>query len=264
MRNVRIKVAYDGRSFYGWQRQAGFGTVQETLETALKDLIGEHLTVFGSGRTDTGVHALGQVASFHVDTPLPDHRLLLALNAHLPRSVVVTALESCEEGFHAQASALGKRYLYLVLTTRFRPPFGHDYHHWVSDALDLGAMRRAAGHLVGEHDFSALASAGSARRSSVRHVRQLRIAARRDRLAMLVTGNGFLYNMVRTVAGTLIEVGRGRMSADSIPDILRSGDRSMAGPTAPASGLYLLRVFYGESCFWGQTYGPRGRPGVFV
>ena len=263
MRNVRIRVAYDGSKFYGWQRQEGFESVQEAIETALEDLTGEHLTVHGSGRTDTGVHALGQVASFHVDTHLADNRLLFALNAHLPEAVCVTALETCSDAFHAQGSAVGKRYLYLVRTTRFRAPFGRAHHHWVPDPLDLGAMRRAAAHIVGERDFSALANAGSPRKSNVRRVRAVRLVPRRDVLAFCVTGNGFLYNMVRTIAGTLLEVGRGRMGADELPELLASGDRSRAGPTAPACGLYLLRVFYPESCFRDQVYGPRGRPGVF-
>ena len=264
MRNVRIRVAYDGSQFYGWQRQEGFESVQGAIEHALEDLTGEALTVHGSGRTDTGVHALGQVASFHVDSHLSDNRMLYALNAHLPESVTVEALETCPDGFHAQASAVGKRYLYLVHTARFRAAFGRRHHHWVPDSLDLGAMRRAAAHIVGERDFSALASAGSPRKSNVRHVRAVRLVPRRDFLALLVTGDGFLYNMVRTMAGTLLEVGRGRMPEGFLPELLASGDRTLAGPTAPASGLYLLRVFYAESCFCNPLYGPRGRPGVFA
>ena len=263
MRNVRIRVAYDGSQFYGWQRQEGFESVQEAIEHALEDLTGEHLTVYGSGRTDTGVHALGQVANFHVDSHLSDNRMLYALNAHLPESVTVDALETCPDEFHAQGSAVGKRYLYLVHTAQFRAAFGRTHHHWMPDALDLGAMRRGAAHIVGERDFSALANAGSPRKSNVRHVRAVRIVPRHDRLAILVTGNGFLYNMVRTIAGTLLEVGRGRMSEDFLPELLASGDRSLAGPTAPAAGLYLVRVFYADPCFRNPQYGPRGRPGVF-
>ena len=132
MRNVRIRVAYDGSRFFGWQRQEGFESVQEAIEHALEDLTGEHLTVYGSGRTDTGVHALGQVANFHVDSHLSDNRMLYALNAHLPESVTVTDLETCSDAFHAQASAEGKRYLYLVHTSRFR-----DYSNLIGTALAL-------------------------------------------------------------------------------------------------------------------------------
>lgn len=263
MRNVRIRLAYDGSAFYGWQRQEGFESVQEALEEALESLLGEKLTVFGSGRTDTGVHALGQVANFHLDTHLSDNRLLYALNAHLPESVVISDLETCPDSFHAQKSAVGKRYLYYVRTTRFRPAFGQKHAHWMPDPLDLSALREAARHMQGEHDFSALANAGSPRRSNVRKVSGIRILARRDALCFLVSGTGFLYNMVRTIAGTLLEVGRGRIEASEIPELLASKKRAQAGPTAPAAGLYLLRVFYADPCFQSPIFGPRGGPGVF-
>ena len=143
MRNVRIQVAYDGSRFFGWQRQDGFDSVQESLEDAIESLIGERATVHGSGRTDTGVHALAQVASFHVDTPLDDERLLFALNAHLVEGVSIGRLETCPDDFHAQHAATGKRYLYRVVTSRVRPPFGREHAHWVREPLDLAAMRRA-------------------------------------------------------------------------------------------------------------------------
>jgi len=263
MRNVRVRLAYDGSEFYGWQRQEGFVSVQEAVEEALESLLGVHVTVHGAGRTDTGVHALGQVASFHVETRLDDNCLLFALNAHLPQAVVATDLETCGDAFQAQIDARGKRYLYLWRTTRFRPPFGTRFCAWVPDPLDLPLMRRAAAHLVGEHDFTTLANAGSPRNSNVRRITALRLIPKRESLGMIVAGNGFLYKMVRTIAGTLLEVGRGKLSPDVVPELLASCDRSRAGPTAPASGLYLVRVLYHESCFQHTTFGPRGRPGVF-
>ena len=255
MRNIRVRVAYDGAPFYGWQRQEGFLSVQEAMEDALEALVGQRTIVHGSGRTDTGVHALGQVASFHVDTRLEDHRLLFAINAHLPPGIVVRDLETCADGFHAQYSARGKRYGYLIHLGRFRPPFGRAHCHWVPQALDLCAMRDAARAFVGERDFSALANAGSPRRSNVRHIRALHLVARRHSLALVIQGNGFLYNMVRTIAGTLLEVGRGKIPAAAVPGILAAGDRKAAGPTAPASGLYLLSVLYPEVCFRGGRRG---------
>lgn len=258
-----MRLAYDGSAFYGWQRQAGFGSVQEALEDALEDLLGARVPVHGAGRTDTGVHALGQVASCHLDTRLDDNRLLFALNAHLPPTVVVTDLETCADDFHAQVHARGKRYLYLWRTTRFRPPFGQRHASWIPDPLDLGAMRAGAAHLVGEHDFSALANAGSPRKSNVRTITGIRLLARRDALALVVGGSGFLYNMVRTIAGTILEVGRGKILPDEVAAILAAGDRTRAGPTAPACGLYLLSVRYPGSCFRNPVFGPRGRPGVF-
>ncbi len=263
MRNLRALIAYDGSRFFGWQRQDGFVSVQQALEEALEGLTGHKTVVHGSGRTDTGVHALGQVASFHVDTRLDDQRLLHALNAHLCQGVVVRRLETCRHDFHARFDARGKRYLYLVLTTRFRPPFGRALAHWVRDHLDLCAMRAAARHLIGRHDFSAFASSGSPRKSNLRTLSALHILARRERFALIVQADGFLYNMVRALAGTLIAVGRGQLAPAEVERILSARDRRLAGPTAPAEGLYLLRVLYAEPVLLGPERGPRGAPGLF-
>lgn len=263
VRNVRIQIAYDGSLFFGWQRQDGFASVQGAIEEALAGLVGERVTVHGAGRTDTGVHALRQVASVHLDTDLGDERLLHALNAHLEEGVTVRRLETCRDDFHARFDARGKRYLYRVATGRFRPPFGRRHVHWLRDPLDLDQMRCAAGHLTGRRDFSALASAGSPRASNVRTLKAVRIVARRDGFGIVVGADGFLYNMVRAIAGTLIEVGRGKLDADQVPEILTSLDRARAGPTAPACGLYLLSVGYSEPCFAGRPRGPRGFPGLF-
>ena len=263
MRNVRALIAYDGSGFFGWQRQDGFVSVQQTIEEALDVLSGAKLVVHGAGRTDTGVHALGQVAHFHIDTRLADDRLRHALNAHLPPSVRVLRLESCAQDFHARFHAKGKRYAYLVSTQRFRPPFAPALCHWIPDALDLAAMRGAAAAFVGKHDFSAFTNAGSPRHDNVRTLGALRIVARRRRFAVLLQGNGFLYNMARTIVGTLIEVGRGKLAAAEIPAILASGERERAGPTAPACGLYLVAVRYPERPFVGRDRGPGGAPGLF-
>ena len=263
MRNVRVLLAYDGSRFHGWQRQAGFPSAQEGLEDALLALLGERIAVIGAGRTDTGVHALGQVASFHVMTRLADERLLFALNAHLPEGLTARALETCGDAFHAQKDARGKRYAYLARTETFPLPFARAHWHWVPDALDLGAMRAAARHFVGRHDFGALASSGSPRKSNERHIRALHLVARRSGFALVVEGDGFLYNMVRTLAGTLLEVGRGKRASASIPELLAGKDRREAGPTAPPEGLYLVRVLYAEPCFTRLPRGPRGGPGFF-
>jgi tRNA pseudouridine38-40 synthase len=263
VRNVRVLLAYDGARFFGWQRQEGFPSVQAALEESVLSLSGERVVAHGAGRTDTGVHALGQVASFHLASRLSDERLLFALNAHAPEGLCVRALETCPDAFHAQKSARGKRYAYLVRTETFPLPFARAHWHWVPEALDLGAMRAAARHFVGRHDFAALASAGSPRRSSVRTIRALHLVARRARLAFVVEGDGFLYNMVRTLVGTLLEVGRGRRTPAEIPALLAARDRRAAGATAPPGGLYLVRVLYPEPCFARGPRGPRGRPGCF-
>ena len=252
MRNVRALLAYDGSAYFGWQRQAGFESVQAELESALLALTGEAVSVHGSGRTDTGVHALGQVASFHVETRLADERLQAALNAHLPDDIAVRALETCADDFHARFSARAKRYVYLTATSRVRPVFGRRHAHWVREPLDVGAMRAALAHLIGEHDFATFAGAGSPRRSSVRTLQHAHVVARRAHLVIAVQGTGFLYNMVRNVAGTLFDVGRGKLAAGELPALLAARDRRLAGPTAPAAGLYLARVLYAERAFAGS------------
>ncbi len=262
MRNVRAEIAYDGALFHGWQRQEGFASVQGAIEDALSSLLGQASTVHGSGRTDTGVHALRQVANFHVETRLEDDRLRHALNAHVTKGIVIRELETCRDDFHARFDAVGKRYLFLTLTSRFRPPIGRKYAHWTSAALDLQKMRSAARRLIGTHDFRAFGNSGSERKTTVRKVSALRLIAHRDRFAFVIEGTGFLYNMVRTIAGTLIYVGRGKLEPSAIDRALATGDRTAAGPTAPACGLYLLRVLYDEPVFADGEPGPRGRPGV--
>lgn len=263
MRTVRAQIAYDGSLFYGWQRQDGFDSVQAALEDALASLLDTVTTVQGAGRTDTGVHGLRQVAHFHVDTRLDDDRLRHALNAHLRPGVVVDRLETCRDDFHARYDARAKRYVYVTRTSRFRPPLGQPYAHWINYPLDLRAVRGAARLLVGEHDFAAFGNAGSERKTTVRTLHGVRVLARRALFAIVVQGDGFLYNMVRTIAGTLIEVGRGKLSSKDVAAALAGGDRTRAGPTAPARGLYLLRVLYDEPTFRGPDAGPYGPPGLF-
>lgn len=263
MRNVRLQIAYDGSRFHGWQRQDGFASVQEALEDAFACLIGERVSVQGSGRTDTGVHALRQVANVHIETKLADDRIRHGLNAHLPESVVVRRLETCADEFHARFSAVGKRYVYVVATTRFRPALGRQYATWERSPLDFGAMRAAADDLLGTHDFRGLSSTGSDPKTTVRTVRAFRWIARRERLAFVIEANGFLYNMVRAIAGTLLDIGRGRLAQSCVREALENGDRGAAGPTAPPGGLYLLRVRYPETAFAGADRGPKGSSGVF-
>lgn len=258
-----MRIAYDGRAYFGWQRQDGFLSVQEAIEDALFDLLGDTITLHGSGRTDTGVHALGQVAHCQVASKLGDDRLRHALNARLGGSTVIERLETCRDDFHARFDARGKRYAYVIWTSRFKPPLGHGMYHWVRNSLDLGAMRQAAAAFLGEHDFQAFSNAGSVRHTTVRRIQSARLMARHNRVVFVVQGNGFLYNMVRTMAGTLIEVGTGRLDPECVNRALQSGVRTDAGMTAPAAGLYLVKVLYNEPVFAGRDRGPHGAPGAF-
>jgi tRNA pseudouridine38-40 synthase len=199
----------------------------------------------------------------HLDSRLDDDRLRHAINAHVAEGIVVRRAETCRDDFHARFDASSKRYLYLVVTTRFAPPFGAQYFHWTHYPLDFEPMKRAARALVGTHDFKAFGNTGSPRHTTVRTIQGLRFIARKERLALIVQADGFLYNMVRTIAGTLLAIGRGRLDAAAVERALKSGDRDDAGPTAPPSGLYLVSVQYDERAFTGSDCGAHGRPGVF-
>jgi tRNA pseudouridine38-40 synthase len=263
MRNVRFQVSYDGSRFFGWQRQDGFASVQAALEDAFAAATGRTVVVHGAGRTDTGVHALRMVAHAHLDTRLDDDRLRHAVNAHVDEGVVVRRLETCRDDFHARFDARSKRYLYVIATSRFEPAFGRAYQHWTGYPLDLDAMKRAAAPIVGRHDFKAFGNTGSPRSSTVRTVSGLRFLARKQRVAFVVQADGFLYNMVRTIAGTLLDVGRGKLAPDATARALQSGSREDLGATAPPNGLYFVSAQYDEPVFQGADSGPFGHPGVF-
>ncbi|MBK8976482.1 MAG: tRNA pseudouridine(38-40) synthase TruA [Planctomycetes bacterium] len=248
-----LTIAYDGAGFAGWQRQEGFDSVQERLEDALGNLVGEAVVVHGAGRTDAGVHALGQCAHIRLPRAFACEELLRAINGHLPETVRVHGCRRVSADFHARFAAIGKRYVYRCIVSRVLPVFGRGRFHWIRRAVDLDAMRSAARALVGEHDFAAYSSnpGYERKRGTVRRVDQLRLVRRAHGFDLFVQGNGFLYNMVRTIAGTLIEVGVGRRAPDEPGRILVSADRRRAGENAAAEGLYLLRVLYPESAFRG-------------
>lgn len=248
MSTCLLTIAYDGTRFSGWQRQLGTLTVQECLEQALQTIFGERVPVEGAGRTDAGVHAFGQCAHVVLPRPFPCEQLLLALNGNLPEDVAVRAVRQAPKGFHARFCAIGKRYVYRAVTSRIRPAVGRGYYHWVKRRLDLAAMRRAARLLVGRHDFASFATNPGYERKhgTVRTVQHLQLVQRSWGFDLAVQGDGFLYNMVRALAGTLIDVGTGRLSVEDVGEILHGRDRRLAGPTAPACGLYLLKVLYPE------------------
>ena len=241
-----LTIAYDGTHYHGWQRQVGVRTIQEELERALAriDLAGVH--VEGAGRTDTGVHAFGQCAHVRLPRVFPPEKLQLALNANLPEDIAVQRVREAPDDFHARFHAGGKRYLYRVVCSRVKPAVGRSYFHWSRRDVDLDAMRRAAACLVGRHDFASFATnPGYARsRGTVRTLHHVHLVRRHRGFDFAVQGSGFLYNMVRNLVGTLLEVGYGNRPVEWVEQVLRGRDRRLAGATAPARGLYLMRVLY--------------------
>jgi tRNA pseudouridine38-40 synthase len=245
-RNLRLTLAYDGAGFHGWQRQPGCRTVQEELTLIAQRLLRQPVDVLGASRTDAGVHARGQAASLRAETDIPTERLSRALADRLPEDIALLRLVDAPQAFHATRDAIGKRYRYRVFASATRPAselaLGQCWHIWYP--LDAGRMQAAAAYWIGRHDFSALATRGVARRTTVRTVQRIEVARRFDEILIDVEGDGFLYNQVRNMVGTLIEIGRGHWPVERAAEVLASRDRSQAGPTAPPHGLCLQWVRY--------------------
>ncbi len=244
MKRARLLVEYDGTAFAGWQRQNNAMTVQQRLEEAFADLTGERVAMVGASRTDAGVHALGQVAHFDTLGRIPGDKLALALNTRLPADVRVQASGYCSPTFHARYHACGKTYRYRIHNAPCAPAlFRLDRAH-APLALNLSLMREAAEYALGRHDFSALCAAGSAVKDRTRTITALSVEREGALVTIQVSGDGFLYNMVRILAGTLMDVGQGRLPVDALRRAIDSRDRLCCGATAPACGLTLLRVHY--------------------
>lgn len=245
MQNFKIILSYDGTDFQGWQTQPGGRTVQETLELALATLTGEpRIRANASGRTDSGVHAVGQVVNFQSATRIPLDNLVAAINAHLPHDVVVRAIEAVAPEFDANRSAVRKLYRYVLHDGPTVSPFMRRYCCHSRHPLDAAAMARAAFPLKGKHDFHSFETDWPNRTTSVRTITHLSVNRAGEYLWIDVEADGFLYNMVRAIAGTLINVGRGHWPESCVAEILAAEDRVQAGPTAPAQGLFLMRVTY--------------------
>jgi tRNA pseudouridine38-40 synthase len=256
MRTLKLTIAYEGAAYVGWQRQSNGSSIQGCLEAALAEIEGHAVAVVGAGRTDAGVHALGQVASVQLRHQIAPDALVRAVNARLPQDVRIVAAEVCPDPFHARFDASAKTYRYRLLHGPVTSPFDHRHGWHVGEPLDIERMAAAGQALVGEHDFAAFRATGSATRSTVRSLFELGVhRVPRDPwsvdggtgAALTVIearGSGFLRHMVRIIVGTLVEVGRGRRDLVAVERALRSGDRSQAGQTAPAHGLFLMRVEY--------------------
>lgn len=250
-RNLMLVVAYNGMNYHGWQRQAeGIDTVQLRMEDALRHVLRHPLTIQGCSRTDAGVHAQGQVVSVKTsNTAIPVEGLRRALNSRLPADIAVRSVRDVPLAFNASGSACGKTYSYRIYTGPIRPVglAGQVYNY--GRRLDAEKMKLAATRLVGKHDFAAFASAGEERENTVRTIFSCTATDSGDEIEILVSGNGFLYNMVRNIAGTLVEVGRGHWPAERMDEILAGCDRTQAGPTAPPDGLTLMCVHYPPKAF---------------
>jgi tRNA pseudouridine38-40 synthase len=245
MRTIKLVVQYDGSDYVGWQRQGKGVSVQGLIEAALSKIDGAPVTLHGAGRTDAGVHAVGQVASARVRSPIEDWQLVRALNAHLPEAIRVTELTTVPDGFHARFSATAKTYEYRIWNGRTVPPFIRQYAWHIIEPLDLPLMQQASTAIAGEHDFAAFRSARSLNHTTVRQITSATWRRGDDRtLVFEIDGQGFLRYMVRSLVGTLVEVGRGQRPVQDIARLLAEPDRSQAGRTAPARGLFLMKVDY--------------------
>ena len=242
-RNIKLTLQYDGTNYSGWQIQPGRPTIQGFILEFLARLEGRPVVLHGAGRTDAGVHALNQVANFFTERSISCRQLLRAINANLPPDIRVVGVEEADRDFHARYSARQKTYRYQMAMGEVVSPFEYRYLYHYPYSLDIDSMRLAARALVGTHDFAAFATA-SDMESTTRTLTDLNLERTGDRLICQVTGNGFLRYMVRTIVGTLIEVGRGKLPAERMEDILLGRNRASAGQTAPAHGLTLLRVDY--------------------
>lgn len=242
--NVKILLEYDGTNYNGWQRQKNARSIQEVLEEAISAITGEKIRVTGAGRTDAGVHAAGQVANFKTNTRIPVEKLPYAINSRLPVDIVVKEARMVSEEFHARLSAKAKVYSYTIYNAPFPSPLLRNYTYFFPLPLDMGAMKEAASQFVGLHDFSAFRASGSPVKSSVRQINRLEINRCQDLIKIEIEANGFLYNMVRIIAGTLLDAGLHKINPGEVASIIRSGDRDRAGKTLPPQGLCLLKVVY--------------------
>ena len=244
MRNLRLDICYDGTRYRGWQRLVGTeNTIQGKLETTLSRILGETIEISGSGRTDAGVHARGQVANFHCESQMSAEEILRALRQYLPEDIGVISCRECSPRFHARLNALEKTYLYRIHNSDSPCVFDRRYVAVMPEPLDMAAMKHAAQLLCGEHDFSAFCGNPKFKKSTVRYIRTATVERIGEDIHITFTGNGFIHNQVRIMVGTLIEVGRGERHANTIP-LLFGGKRADAGFLAPPQGLCLMEVRY--------------------
>ncbi|MGL6107231.1 tRNA pseudouridine(38-40) synthase TruA [Romboutsia sp.] len=245
MRNIKMTMNYDGSRYKGFQRlKDNDMTIQGKIEAVLNKMTDEEIEIIGSGRTDMGVHAYGQVANFKTNSDMSIRKMKAYLYEYLPEDIVVSQMEEVEERFHSRYNAKSKVYLYKIYNAEVHDPFLRKYTNHVAKKLDIDAMKDASQYLVGEHDFTSFAAAKSKKKSNVRNIHSIEINQKNELIEIFVEGDGFLYNMVRIIVGALIDVGSGRKTSQDIEDMLEQKDRSQASDTALAKGLHLYKVKY--------------------
>jgi len=244
MRNLKLLLEYDGTNFNGWQKQKDKRTVQQELENALSAILKETVNVTGSGRTDAGVHALGQVANFKTIKTIKPKELLFAINTMLPPDIVVTNVEEVDEEFNARNSAKKKHYRYVINNDKFPSALNYNREYHFKYFLDTEAMELAANDLVGSHNFKAFCASGSTVKDYIREIYSVNVTRLGNRVVIDIIGNGFLYNMVRIIVGTLLDIGSGKLDICTIKNMIETGERALGGRTAGPEGLYLVNVEY--------------------
>ncbi len=245
MRNIKLVIEYDGKEFNGWQKQPTKLNIQGEIEKAIKQITGEEVDLTASGRTDAGVHALGQVANFKTNSNIPIEKIPIALNSNLKKSIVIKSAEEVEERFHSRLNCKRKTYRYIINNSKYGTAIYRNLETHIPMKLDIQKMQEAVKYFEGEHDFKAFKASGTSSKSSVRTIYKAEVIdAGNERIYIELTGNGFLYNMVRIIAGTLVEVGLGKIEPNEIKTIRESKKRENAGKTLPPQGLYLVNVEY--------------------
>lgn len=244
MRNIKLTIEYDGKDFKGWQKQPNHLNIQGEIEKAIQTVTGKEVELIGSGRTDAGVHAFAQIANFKIDTDFPLEKMAIAFNSQLKKSIRIKKVEEVEEDFHSRYHCHKKTYGYIIDNSEQGTAVYRNMTYHVPQLLDIEAMQKAANYLIGEHDFSSFKSSGTSSKSSVRTLYNAQVLKEQERVVIQLTGNGFLYNMVRIISGTLVEIGKGEKKPEEMKLILEAKDRSLAGKTLPPQGLFLMNVEY--------------------
>lgn len=244
MRNIKLIIEYDGKGFNGWQKQPNKLNIQGEIERAIEEITGESIDLIASGRTDAGVHSLGQTANFKTESKIPIEKIPIAINSKLKQSIIIKSAEEVDERFHSRYNVKSKKYRYTINNSKYGSAIYRNVEYHFPIKLNIENMQKAAKYFEGEHDFKAFKASGTSSKSSVRKIYKVEVIKNEDRIYIELTGNGFLYNMVRIISGTLLDVGSGKIAPEEIKNIIETKDRKLAGKTLPPQGLCLVEVNY--------------------